>query len=112
MKKKYSDPLMYPATLLTIPIDPSPIGHPTDPDEPWDEEDGNNINGAKFMLNAAPAQTSAEPLTIVNPVEEAVTEPAAAAAAEEGAPAATLSEVEPVIDSIVPDETVSSDVTE
>jgi hypothetical protein len=103
MKKKYSDPLMFSSVLLSgIPINKSGEGTQA-PDEEWSD----SSSGACLMLNSAPAQEAADPLTIVNPVEEAVTAPEGVQEelpAEDPAAASPL-EVAPVIDSLVPEDT-------
>lgn len=109
MKKKYSDPLMFSAVLLsdipvTTSIEPTP-----GPDNEGD--DGVELpNG--LTVNSLPGIETTEPLTIVNPVEEAVnsedTTVTDAPAAETPSPL----EVEPIIDSLVPEETASAEVGE
>ena len=107
MKKKYSDPLMFSSALLTtIPVDPSDSGV-VGPDEPWDEDD-NNANS--LYMNASPAKQSSAPVSIVNPVEEAMN---STEASPEKAPGNTTSthsplEVESVINEIVTDESATS----
>ncbi len=106
MRKKYSDPLMFSSVLLTsLPIQHS--GEPS-PIDDWDSvSPGPTSKGLR--LNSSPA--SEEPaVSIENPVEQAVTAPEiiqeeAPAAEPDPAPAAPL-EVEPVIDTIVPEETL------
>lgn len=113
MKKKYSDPLVFASRILTdpIPLNPSQHGTPG-PDEGWDDSWDDN-NRSVFSINsfmAAPA--SEEPVTVVNPVEEAATGYSTESAAE-AASTSTL-EVAPVIDEIVPEvaeETAASGVT-
>lgn len=111
MKKKYSDPLMFASRsiLTTVPVNPSQSGHPT-PDDEWDDDDGTN---SIFSVNSAfEAPAIEEPVTIVNPVEEAATGYSTESAAE-AASTSTL-EVAPVIDEIVPEvaeETAASGVT-
>lgn len=110
MRKKYSDPLMFASrSLLTgITITPSQSG-----EIPPDEEEEVTSNRSVFSINsfmAAPA--SEEPVTVVNPVEEAATGYSTESAAE-AASTSTL-EVAPVIDEIVPEvaeETAASGVT-
>lgn len=107
MKKKYSDPLMFSSTLLdTIPVDPSETGAVGPKDESWNE-DGNNANN--LYMNASPAKQSSAPVSIVNPVEEAMN---STEASPEKAPGNTTSthsplEVESVINEIVPDESAT-----
>lgn len=111
MKKKYSDPLMFASRsiLTTVPVTPSQSGHIT-PDDEWDDDDGTN---SIFSVNSAfEAPAIEEPVTIVNPVEEAATGYSTESAAE-AASTSTL-EVAPVIDEIVPEvaeETAASGVT-
>ena len=102
MKKKYSDPLMFASRsiLTTIPVNPSQSGHIT-PDDEWDDDDGTN---SIFSVNSAfEAPAIEEPVTIVNPVEEAATSFTTESAGE----SITTSplEVAPVIDEIVPEGT-------
>lgn len=111
MRKKYSDPLMFPAALLAIgPLKPSQEGTIGSGNEEWDDSIGaGSANG--LMIDSAPAQQASDPLTIVNPVEEAVTstdvvteESSSAGSSVESSPL----EVTPVIDQIVPDETAET----
>jgi hypothetical protein len=110
VKKKYSDPLMFSSALLTtIPIKPSDNGT-IGPDDPWDEDEAAGA-AAGLRLNASPSQQTSDPVTIVNPVEEAVN--STDTVTEEASGTATTTtpsplEVEPVIDGIVPDGTTSS----
>lgn len=110
MKKKYSDPLMFASRtiLSTIPLRPSQNGE-IGPDVDLDGEETNSI----FSINSAmEAPATEEPVTIVNPVEEAATGYSTESAAE-AASTSTL-EVAPVIDEIVPEvaeETAASGVT-
>lgn len=113
MKKKYSDPLMFSSALLTtIPMKPSDNGT-IGPDEPWDEDEA--AAAAGLRLNASPSQQTSDPVTIVNPVEEAVN--STDTVTEEASGTATTTtpsplEVEPVIDDIVPEEApASADIT-
>lgn len=107
MRKKYSDPLMFTSNvLLTIgPLHPSQNGDTPPVDEEEEDTDATN----SLMMNSAPAQQATEPLTIVNPVEEAVTssdvvtEESGAASTTETSPL----EVAPIINDIVPDGTTS-----
>lgn len=119
MRRKYSDPLMFPAMLLTIgDTTTSNEGVIGSGDDDWVDEDGSN--GAKgVMVNSAPAKQASEPLTIVDPVEEAVTNTEVITEESSGEASSTASstdssplEVETVIDQIVPDETASSGVSE
>lgn len=114
MRKKYSDPLMFPAALLTIgnlnPSQEGTIGGGGSGDDEWDNLEGaGSANG--LMIDSAPAQQASNPVTIVNPVEEAVTstdvvteESSSAGSSVESSPL----EVTPVIDQIVPDETAET----
>lgn len=100
MKKKYSDPLMFASRsiLSSIPLTPSQSGSVT-PDDEWDDDDGTN---SIFSVNSAfEAPAIEEPVTIVNPVEEAATSFTTESAGE----SITTSplEVAPVIDEIVPE---------
>lgn len=100
MKKKYSDPLMFASRsiLTTVPVKPSQSGH-SSPDDEWDDDDGTN---SIFSVNSAfEAPAIEEPVTIVNPVEEAATSFTTESAGE----SITTSplEVAPVIDEIVPE---------
>jgi hypothetical protein len=109
VKKKYSDPLMFSSALLTtIPIKPSDNGT-IGPDDPWDEDDA--AAAAGLRLNASPSQQTSDPVTIVNPIEEAVN--STDSVTEEASGTATTTtpsplEVEPVIDDIVPEEAPAS----
>ena len=113
MKKKYSDPLMFSSALLTtIPIKPSDNGT-IGPDDPWDEDEAAGA-AAGLRLNASPSQQTSDPVTIVNPVEEAVN--STDTVTEEASGTATTTtpsplEVEPVIDDIVPEEAPASAAT-
>ena len=115
MKKRYSDPLMFSSALLTtIPIKVSDEGT-LGPDDDWDDDNADaGINTGGLRLNAAPAKKASDPVTIVNPVEEAVnstevvTEEATGGATTAAAPAL---EVEPVIDEIVPEEAPATAAT-
>lgn len=100
MKKRYSDPLMFASRsiLLTIPITNSQSGTIT-PDDDWDDENGDS---SVFSINSAvEAPATQEPVTIVNPVEEAST----SYTTESAGTSITESplEVAPVIDEIVPE---------
>jgi len=79
-------------------------------------DDGDDGNGAKgLMMNSVPAQQASEPLTIVNPVEEAVTSTEVITEESSGEASSTAPsplEVAPVIDDIVPDETASAGESE
>lgn len=119
MRKKYSDPLMFPAALLLSgTLNPSQEGTIGGGDDEWDDSKGaGSANG--LMMNSAPAQQASDPLTIVNPVEEAVTNTEVITEESSGEASSTASstdssplEVETVIDQIVPDETASSGVSE
>lgn len=119
MRKKYSDPLMFPAILLSGGIDAGASPNSGyGGDEEWGDDDGNNAGGnaSSLMMNSRPALKVADPLTIdSNPVEESVTSAEAAAGdpAEAGSVAApSLLEVEPVIDEIVPDAAAPSGAAE
>ena len=105
MKKKYSDPLMFSATLLTtIPIKPSDEGS-SGPSTDLDSDP--TLKG--LNINAYPSRQGSDPVTIVNPVDEtvnstdAVPEKAPGTASRPSSP-----EVESIIDEIVPEETTSS----
>lgn len=112
MKKKYSDPLVFASrSILTgFDIKTSQGGAYPDPSE---EDEWDSDSGSVFSINsfiAAPA--SEEPVTVVNPVEEAATGYSTESAAE-AASTSTL-DVAPVIDEIVPEvaeETAASGVT-
>lgn len=120
MRKKYSDPLMFPAVFLASSgtITGSQEIVIGGGDGEWN--DGDDGNGAKgLMMNSVPAQQASEPLTIVNPVEEAVTNTEVITEESSGEASSTASstdssplEVETVIDQIVPDETASSGASE
>lgn len=104
MKKRYSDPLMFASRsiLLTIPITNSQSGTIT-PDDDWDDENGDR---SVFSINSAiEAPATQEPVTIVNPVEEAVEEASTSYTTESAGTSITESPVEvaPVIDEIVPE---------
>lgn len=102
MKKKYSDPLMFASRSLlsSIPLTPSQEGH-TSPDDDWDDGDGAKSRSAFSVNSAIEAPAIEEPVTIVNPVEEAATSFTTESAGE----SITTSplEVAPVIDEIVPE---------
>ena len=96
---------MFPSILLngTMPVGPSGEITPT-PDE--------EITESKVLMNAAPAtRTVEDPVTIVNPVEEAVTNASTSVTTgittESPVEAVSTSplEVESVIDEIVPEVT-------
>lgn len=112
MRKKYSDPLMFPSILLngTMPVGISGEITPT-PDEEITES-------SKVLMNAAPAtRTVEDPVTIVNPVEEAVTNASTSVTTgittESPVEAVSTSplEVESVIDEIVPEVTEEASST-
>ena len=106
MKKKYSDPLMFSAVLLGE----IPIGKKSGEIAPDDEvivDDEADLGD--LSVNYTPGIEASEPVTIVNPVEEAVS--SEETAVDSTAPAAESSsplEVAPIIDSLVPDETGAS----
>ena len=73
MKKRYSDPLILPAMMLTsggIDIgDVSPGGSATDPDEEWGDGDG--TNNSKLSINSQSVPQSAGNGTLISePVSE------------------------------------------
>ena len=110
MKKKYSDPLIFASRMMltSIPLNPSQNGE-IPPDDDWEDEGERSVFSINSFM-AAPA--SEEPVTVVNPVEEAATGYSTESAAE-AASTSTL-EVAPVIDEIVPEvteETAASGVT-
>jgi len=101
MRKKYSDPLMFPSVLLTgIDVNESDNGEVG--------PDGLLSSKAKRLaapkLNAAPAEETSNSVMIVDPVEETGNSAGSDAAdmLTEG-----TSEAEPVIDMLVPDETTA-----
>lgn len=112
MKKKYSNPLMFSSILLTgIEIGPSPEGTIGSGDDEWD-----NVRRSVFSVNSAMAvPASEEPVTIVNPVEEAVTSASTSATTsveagittgnDVGGITSSPLEIEPIIDEIVPEVT-------
>ena len=115
MKKKYSDPLMFASRsiLMTIPITNSQSGHISEGDDDWVDDDGAK---SRFSINSySGVPASEDPVTIVNPVEEAVTSAStsattgvtAGATIESSVEAVSTSplEVESVIDEIVPEVT-------
>lgn len=108
MKKKYSDPLMFSAALLTtIPIKTSVDGS-SGPDTDLDSDP--TLNG--LNINASPVRQGTDPVTIVNPVEEPVNSTDAVPEKAPGtAKRPSSMEVESVIDEIVPEETTSSATT-
>ncbi len=116
MKKRYSDPLMFSSALLTgIVINVSDNGT-TGPNDEWDDDDADaGINAAPGLrLNAAPAARKSEPVTIVNPVEEAVNSTEVVTEEASGTATTTAAsplEVESVIDEIVPDEAPATSAT-
>ena len=109
MRKKYSDPLMFPSTILTtLPITQSQGGAIGDGE--WDEEDSATPGGISvFSVNSAAAPASEDPVSIVNPVEEAVnsasTSVTTGITTESPGETVTTSplEVEPIINEIVPE---------
>lgn len=104
MRKKYSDPLMFSAVLLGE----IPIGKNSGEIAP-DNEGDDEIGLPDLSVNNTPGIEASEPVTIVNPVEEAVS--SEEAVVDSTAPAAesvSPLEVEPIIDSLVPDETGAS----
>ena len=109
MKKNYSDPLIFASRLLIEPIDLTDSQELVDPP---DAIGGNGRARSVFSVNGASAASASEDtLTIVNPVEEAVTS-ASTSVTTEGAvkevpEAVTTSplEVEPIINEIVPEVT-------
>lgn len=120
MRKKYSDPLIFASRsiLTTIPVTPSQSGHTT-PDDEW-EDDAEGLKSSFSINSFSAAPASEEPVTIVNPVEEAVNSATTAATSttagvttESAVEAVTTSplEVESVIDEIVPDESVEAATT-
>jgi len=111
MKKKYSNPLMFSSILLTgIEIGPSGEGTIGSGDDEWD-----NVRRSVFSVNSAMAvPASEEPVTIVNPVEEAVTSASTSATTsveagitgnDVGGITSSPLEIEPIIDEIVPEVT-------
>lgn len=103
MKKKYSDPLMFPTVLLDdIIVSPSNNGG----QGPDDEVPLNASRKVGPMLNSAPAMETTDPVSIVNPVEEAVTSPETAVEETSGESATTVEssplEAGSVMDDIVP----------
>lgn len=109
MKKKYSDPLLFASFMLTGPI----VIEISD-----EGEMPSNVRATKsvFSVNsAAIAPASEDPVTIVNPVEEAVTNAStgvtAGVTSESSAEAVSETtttsplEVESIIDEIVPEVT-------
>lgn len=103
MKKKYSDPLMFPAVLLSgIVVKPSDNGG-VGPDE---DVPLKAVRKVGPMLNSAPAMETADPVSIVNPVEEAVTSPETVVEETSGESASTVEssplEAGSVMDDIVP----------
>lgn len=113
MKKKYSDPLIFASRLLIEPID---LNDSQEVVEPPDAIGGNGRAKSIFSVNGASATSASEDsLTIVNPVEEAVTSASTSVTAgvtSEGsgnAVSETITssplEVEPIIDEIVPEVT-------
>lgn len=103
MKKKYSDPLMFPAVLLSgIVVKPSDNGG-VGPDE---DVPLKAVRKVGPMLNSAPAMETADPVSIVNPVEEAVTSPETVVEETSGESETTVEssplEAGSVMDDIVP----------
>lgn len=110
MRKKYSDPLMFSSVIMSsIPVTPSQPGT-ISPDDDWDDNRG--AGASVFSVNsAAGAPASEDPVSIVNPVEEAVnsasTSVTTGVTTESPVEAVSTSplEVTPVIDEIVPETT-------
>lgn len=103
MKKKYSDPLMFPAVLLDgIVVSQSDNGG----QGPDVEVPLNASRKVGPMLNSAPAMETADSVSIVNPVEEAVTSPETVVEETSGESASTVEssplEAGSVMDDIVP----------
>ena len=116
MRKKYSDPLMFASRsiLMTVPITHSQ-GSDVPPIDPGDDEWDDNSKKSVFSVNSANVVPASEdPVTIVNPVEEAVnsatTSVTAGVTTESAVEPVTTSplEVESVIDEIVPEATEES----
>jgi len=101
MRKKYSDPLMFPSVLLSgINVNGSDNGG-QGPDE---EIPLNAKRLAAPKLNAAPAEETSDSVTIVDPADESGN--------STGSNAVDMltggaSEAEPVINMIAPDETAA-----
>lgn len=113
MKKKYSDPLMFASRILTdpIPLTPSQNGEPG-PDVGWEDSWEDNKRSVFSINSFTAAPASEEPVTVVNPVEEAATSFSTESAVE--AVSTSTLEVAPIIDEIVPEvaeETATSGVT-
>lgn len=107
MKKKYSDPLMFSSTLLTgITVTHSQEGTIGGGDD-WDD-DANGTSGLR--VNASPSQQTSDPVTIVNPVEEAVNSTDVNTEEISGTTSTTSSPLgaEAVIDGLVPDGSTAS----
>lgn len=105
MRKKYSNPLMYPSILLSSSgdIGPHQSGEPT-PDDPWEDAGMGSAVDGTASLNSMPAKRTAEPLTIVSPVEEAITSSDNEESSSDATPESSPLEVGSVIETIVPEE--------
>lgn len=108
MKKKYSDPLMFSTVLLNggIVIGPSGNGEIA-PDEDVDDIDLPNLS-----VNSTPGIKASDPVTIVNPVEEAVKSEETAVTEAPAAGSSSPIEVTPIIDSLVPEATGAAEAGE
>lgn len=110
MRKKYSDPLMFSSVIMSsILVTPSQHGT-ISPDDELDDDQG--AGASVFSVNsAAGAPVSEDPVSIVNPVEEAVnsasTSVTTGITTESPVEAVSTSplEVTPVIEEIVPEVT-------
>lgn len=115
MRKKYSDPLMFSAMLLSGGIDAGASPNSGwGGEEEWDDEDGGN-KSASVLMNSSPALQAGESLTIdSNPVEESIisSEAVTGVPSEAGSDPSSALEVAPVINALVPDETAPSGAAE
>ena len=109
MKKKYSDPLMFSTVLLNggIVIGPSGNGE-IGPDD----EIGDDIDLPNLSVNFTPGIKASDPVTIVNPVEEAVKSEETAVTEAPAAGSSSPIEVTPIIDSLVPEATGAAEAGE
>ena len=108
MKKKYSDPLMFSTVLLNggIVVEPSVNG------EIAPDEIGDDIDLPNLSVNFTPGIKASDPVTIVNPVEEAVKSEETAVTEAPAAGSSSPIEVTPIIDSLVPEATGAAEAGE
>lgn len=108
MKKKYSDPLMFSTVLLNggIVVNNSVQG------EIGPDGNGDDIDLPDLSVNFTPGIKASDPVTIVNPVEEAVKSEETAVTEAPAASSSSPIEVTPIIDSLVPEATGAAEAGE